>query len=394
MVSGASCLPEAFGAKMRWPRWDRHELQSSDSPTSEVSLTETGANSPGNSRLVLVTGGAGFLGVNLVRYLLARGYRVRSLDLLPFDYPDCRDRIEEIRGDIRDPATMDRATAGAHQVVHCAMALPLYPAQEIMTTGIDGTRRVLEAAEKHRVERVVHISSTAVYGIPDHHPLLETDRLDGVGPYGKAKVAGEEVCLEFRQRGLCIPILRPKSFIGPERLGVFALFYDWAQDGRGFPMIGSGRNRYQLLDVEDLCESTVLCMTLDRSAVNDTFNIGAKEFTTMGEDYQAVLDHAGHGKRVRGFPAAPLIWGLRVLEALHLSPLYKWVYETASKDSFVSIEKAERILGYRPRFSNKQALVRNFEWYMSHRAEFENSSGVSHRVPWKQGVLGLAKRFF
>ena len=66
----------------------------------------------------------------------------------------------------------------------------------------------------------------------------------------------------------------------------------------------------------------------------------------MKEDYQAVLDYAGHGKKVVGFPATPAIWGLRLLDRLKLSPLYKWVYETASKDSFVSIEKAQRELGY------------------------------------------------
>ena len=352
---------------------------------------QAGAQATG---LVLVTGGSGFTGINLIRYLLTRGYRVRSLDLLPFDYPDAKGEIEAIVGDIRDAATVDRVMAGVGAVVHCAMALPLYPARDILTTGIDGTRRLLESAERHKVRRFVHISSTAVYGIPDHHPLLETDRLDGVGPYGKAKVEAEAICGEFRARGMCVPIIRPKSFIGPERLGVFAMFYDWAQDGRGFPMIGSGKNRYQLLDVEDLCQAIELCMTLEPTVVNDTFNIGAKLFTTMREDYQAVLDHAGFGKQVSGFPATPVIWTLRLLDALRLSPLYKWVYETASKDSFVSIEKAERVLGYKPRFSNKQALVRNFEWYLAHRAEFEKSSGVSHRVPWKQGALSIVKRFF
>lgn len=349
---------------------------------------------PTDGAIVLVTGGSGFTGINLIRHLLARGYRIRSLDLQPFDYPDCKDRIEAIQGDIRDKNTVEAAMAGVEQVVHCAMALPLYPVRDILTTGIDGTRRLLESAERHRVQRFVHISSTAVYGIPDHHPLLETDRLDGVGPYGKAKIAAEVICGEFRARGMCVPIIRPKSFIGPERLGIFAILYDWAQDGRGFPMIGSGKNRYQLLDVEDLCQAIVLCMTLDPTVVNDTFNIGAKEFTTMRGDYQAVLDRAGFGKSVRGFPAAPVIWALRALDLLRLSPLYKWVYETASKDSFISIEKAERGIGYKPQFSNKQALVRNYEWYLAHKAEFEKSSGISHRAPWKQGALGLVKRFF
>ncbi len=354
-----------------------------------------GPSADATPRHYLITGGAGFLGINLVRYLLARGNQVSTLDIAPFDYEDCRHRIREIVGDIRDAAAVRTAMQGVQMVVHTAAALPLYKPRDIYTTDIDGTRNVLQGALEAGCERVVHVSSTAVYGIPDHHPLVEDDRLYGVGPYGEAKVQAEAICLEFRQRhGMCIPIIRPKSFIGPERLGVFALFYDWAKDGKNFPMIGSGRNRYQLLDVEDLCEAIRLCCTLDRERVNDIFNIGAKEFTTMREDYQAVLDVAGFGKRIIGFPAAPMIWTLRFLELLRLSPLYKWVYETASKDSFVSIEKAERVLGYRPRFSNKDALIRNYRWYLENLPKFQKASGVSHRVPWKQGGLKLAKAFF
>ena len=341
----------------------------------------------------LITGGAGFLGINLTRYLLARGHHVVSLDIADFDYPE-RDRIKAIKGDIRDRSSVDRAMEGVQIVVHAAAALPLYRKEDIFSTDLDGTRNVLQSAFEHGVERVIHISSTAVYGIPDHHPLYEDDPLHGVGPYGEAKVKAEQICLEYRAKGMCVPIIRPKSFVGPERLGVFALLYDWAKDGKNFPMIGSGNNRYQLLDVEDLCEAIYLCATLDRDRVNDTFNIGAKEFTTMREDYQAVLDAAGFGKKIIPFPAAPVIWALRILEALHLSPLYKWVYETAATDSFVSIEKAERVLGFTPKYSNKEALVRNYRWYIEHLNEFEGVSGVSHRVPWKQGVLRLAKILF
>ena len=343
---------------------------------------------------VLVTGGSGFLGINLIRYLFAKGLTdVRSLDLVEFDYPE-KDRVDAVIGDIRDEAMVAKCMQGVKYVVHTAAALPLYSEHDIYTTDVVGTRIVLAAAHKAGVERFAMISSTAVYGIPDHHPLLETDRLIGVGPYGRAKIEAEGECLKFRAQGLCVPIIRPKSFIGPERLGVFALFYDWAYTGHGFPMIGNGKNRYQLLDVDDLCDAIWLTLTLDKAQVNDVFNVGAKDFQTMREDYQAVLDEAGHGKKIRGFPAAPMIWTLRFLEMLKLSPLYKWVYETASEDSFVSIEKAERILGYAPRYSNRQALVRNYHWYVDHLDQFKNASGVSHRVPWKQGILRLAKIFF
>jgi len=343
---------------------------------------------------ILVTGGSGFLGINLIRYLHSRGYQMKSLDLVEFDYPDMNGKIETIKGDIRDKGTVDKAVEGVDIIVHSAAALPLYPPEEIYSTDIGGTKNLLEAAEKYKVERFIHISSTAVYGIPDHHPLYETDTLDGVGPYGKAKIQAEEECMKSQQNGMCVTIIRPKSFIGPERLGVFDLLFDWAKDGHGFPMIGNGNNRYQLLDVEDLCEAIYLCCPLEKEKVNDTFNIGAKEYTTMREDYQAVLDFAGHGKKIRGLPEKPIILTLKLLEALKISPLYKWVYETASKDSFVSIEKAEKVLGYKPKFSNKDALIRNYKWYVEHHEEFKNKSGISHRVPWKQGILKIAKVFF
>lgn len=343
---------------------------------------------------VLITGGAGFFGINLIRYLLGNNFEPVSLDTAEFDYPDVKSKIKIVTGDIRNEKDVLEAIEGCDIVIHSAMALPLYEEKEIMTTGVDGTKLLLEIAKQKNVKRFIHISSTAVYGIPDHHPLYETDKLDGVGPYGKAKVKAEEICEKYRNDGMCVPVLRPKSFIGPERLGVFALLYDWAYTGHNFPMIGSGNNRYQLLDVEDLCEATYFTMTLAEEKVNDTFNIGAKEFTTMREDYQAVLDYAGHGKKIVGLPEKPIIRTLRLLEALKLSPLYKWVYETASKDSFVSIEKAEKVLGYSPKYSNKDALIRNYEWYLDNVESFENQSGVSHRVPWKQGVLKLAKMVF
>ena len=341
----------------------------------------------------LITGGAGFLGINLCRHLLARGHEVVSLDIADFDYPE-RDRIHEIRGDIRDSVAVESAMQGVDIVVHSAAALPLYPADEIFSADVDGTRNVIEAAQAHGAQRFIHMSSTAVYGIDQRRDASEDDPLIGEGPYGEAKIQAEEICFAARAQGMVAPVLRPKSFIGPERLGIFAMLYDWAKDGHGFPLLGSGRNRYQLLDVDDLCDAISLCAELPAERVNDTFNIAAKAFATMREDYQAVLDYAGFGKRVTPIPAAPAIWTLRLLEALNLSPVYKWVYETAAKDSFVSIERAETQLGFAPRFSNQDALLRNFQWYLDNLAAFENRSGVSHRAPWGQGILKLAKLFF
>ena len=346
------------------------------------------------SNVYCVTGGAGFLGVNLIRYLLDRGQSVVSLDIAPLDQADIAGRVRAITGDIRDVQTVRAALQGVDIVVHAAAALPLYSRADIFSTEVDGTRNVLEAASLEGSERVVHISSTAVYGIPDHHPLLETDPMQGVGPYGQAKVLAEQICEEYRRRGMCLPILRPKSFVGPERLGVFALLYDWASDGHHFPVLGRGDNAYQLLDVEDLCQAIWQCSTRSCEAVNDTFNIGAREYSTPRADFQAVLDCAGHGRRIISVPERPAILALRVLERLGLSPLYEWIYETAGKESFVSIAKAEERLGFAPAYSNREALLRNYRWYIENDRRAGAADGVTHRSPWAQGLLRLAKAFF
>ena len=343
---------------------------------------------------VYITGISGFLSINLVRHLFSEGYSdISGIDLVDFSYPE-KAQISFLQGDIRKREDVEKSMQGADVVIHTAAALPLYTPEEIYSTDVEGTRIVLETAKKYGVKRFIHISSTAVYGVPDHHPLYETDPVSGVGAYGKAKIQAEEICEEFRKDGLCVSILRPKSFVGPERLGVFAIFYEWASEGRNFPMIGSGDNPYQFLDVEDLCRSIVSCMRLEEEKVNDTFNIGAAEFKTMREDYQAVLDEAGFGKRIVPFPAGPVILVLKVLEFLKLSPLYPWIYETASKESFVSIDKAQERLGFSPQYSNKDALLRNFRWYLQNRDRLSGASGVTHRVPWKQKALKLVKIFF
>lgn len=346
---------------------------------------------------MLVTGGSGFLGINLIRWLLAHGAQeIRSLDLVSFDYPERADpRVRPVMGDVRDRAEVRRLVANCAGVIHCAAALPLCPEAEIRSTDVEGARVVAEEAKTAGVKRFVYVSSTAVYGIPDHHPIAESDRLEGVGPYGESKIAAEGIVRALDAETFAVSILRPKSFVGPERLGVFALLYDWAHDGHGFPMIGNGRNRYQLLDVEDLCDAIGLALAHPNLAsVRDTYNVGARVFATMREDWQAVLDAAGHGKRVIGTPAWLVIPTLRLLERLRLSPLYRWVYETAPQDSFVSVERLRERLGWEPRFSNRDALLRNYAWYVANLDRFRGKHGKTHRVPWRQGALSLIKRCF
>jgi nucleoside-diphosphate-sugar epimerase len=113
----------------------------------------------------LITGGAGFMGINLIRFLLARGHAVRSYDIAPFDYPEAA-RIDVLQGDIRDRSLHARAFAGVDIVVHCAAALPLCTPEEIMSTDVEGTRRLLDTALAVGVGRFIHISSPPSMACP------------------------------------------------------------------------------------------------------------------------------------------------------------------------------------------------------------------------------------
>jgi nucleoside-diphosphate-sugar epimerase len=342
---------------------------------------------------ILVTGGAGFVGRHLTKLLLGKGAEVRTLDLEPLVAPELPAGAQHLQGDIRDRALMRRAAQGVDVVVHAAAGLPLWKPDEIASINADGTSSVLEACEAESVRRLVHISTTAVYGNPGCGPLDETAPLLGQDVYSRSKIAAEEKIRSFRDR-ICIPVLRAKLIIGPGRLGICDVIFDWVRRGKHIPMIGSANNLYQMLHVEDLSSAIWLAATRPAEAVNDTFNIAAAKYGTVREDFQAVLDHAGFGRRVVGLPAKPVAKFLQLLDLLGLSPLNHSVTEAADKNSFVSIEKARRALGWEPKYSNVDALIGSYDWYVRHLQEFEGRFGVSHGSRLKQGALAFARMFF
>ncbi|MET8160523.1 NAD-dependent epimerase/dehydratase family protein [Sphaerisporangium sp. NPDC005289] len=345
---------------------------------------------------VVVTGSAGMLGGNLARRLVLDGHDVLGVDVrpLPDPLPGIRHRI----GDVRDLPLMAEVMAGADAVVHCAGALPSYPAEQIHDLIVNGTHAVLEAGRRAGVERLVHISSTAVYGLPKLVPTPEDHPREPVDPYTRAKSEAEELAEKYRSGGMCVPILRPKTFLGPGRMGLFAMLFEWAEEGRNFPVIG-GDKRIQMFAVEDLVEAVTGVLTAPSAVADDTYNLAAAEFGTLREDFQAVLDAAGHGGRVVSLPARPTLAGLRLLERSRLSPVYGRLVRKLLADSYVSIDKARERLGFRPRLSNRDAILRTYAWWREHRGEHRaagspRGAGRTSRDAWRQGALSLAKVFF
>ena len=186
-------------------------------------------------------------------------------------------------------------------LVHAAAALPIQESRAaIRSVNVEGAAVTFAAAAEAGVRRVVLVSSTAVYGVPERHPIHEDDPLVGVGHYGESKIDAERLCEAFARRGLETVIVRPKTFVGPERLGVFEILFDWIREGRRIPILGDGANRYQLLAVEDLVDAIVRC--LDAPVAGEALNVGAARFGTVREDLEELI--GARGLRLAALPRA------------------------------------------------------------------------------------------
>ncbi|QFZ24275.1 NAD-dependent epimerase/dehydratase family protein [Saccharothrix syringae] len=346
---------------------------------------------------IAVTGAAGVLGSQLVSRLRAEGVEVHAFDIRPIEPAP---GLVPFTGDIRDRRAVTEAVTGVDALVHCASALPSYPAADIRSIVVEGTGTVLDAARAARVPRVLHVSSTAVYGLPKLVPTPEDHPREPVDTYSGAKAEAEVIAERHRAAGMLLPVLRPKTFLGPGRMGLFDMLYQWAEEGRHFPVLGRGDVRIQMLALSDLVDAVHTVLTAPADRVNDTFNVGAAEFGTLREDFQVVLDAAGHGKRVKSIPGRPAVAVLRALERTGMSPVYGRLLFKLLADSYVSVDKIRERLGFVPKYSNQEAILQTYAWWREARAAAGDAgtagraTGRTSQEPWKQGALKLAKVFF
>lgn len=342
---------------------------------------------------VLITGGAGFLGCHLARELLKSKYSISLFDIADLEAKDLISRVTFIKADVRDKKAIEKTVKNQDYIVHAAAALPIQRTKEaIFSVNVLGTKNVLEASLKHKIKRLVFISTTAVYGVPKELPEKETSPLEPIGFYGQSKLEAENLCQEFMMKGLSINILRPKTFLGPERLGVFQVWFEAIYSGKRVFLLGNGNNKYQLLAVSDVSDSIV--KALESKVDGEIFNLGAKEFGTWRQDLGAVITYAKSKSKITGLPVLPSQIILAILEKLNLSPIAAWHYQTLPIPSYMSIEKAEKMLSWHPKKSNKELLIESYQWYEKHRDDIINSVGTTHRVGWNFKLLNLIRKFF
>ena len=335
---------------------------------------------------VLVTGGSGFVGDATVRALLAAGRAVRILDLR--DHPQRPPEVEFVQGDVRDPAAVARAMRGVRVVHHQVAQVPLQKDRALLeSVNVVGTQRVLEAAEAAGVAKVVLVSSSAVYGVPRTVPITAETPANPGEPYGAAKLAAENVAREFGARGLDVAIVRPRTVLGPGRLGIFQMLFEWVRRGRPLYTLGDGHNRYQFVHVDDLAR---LCLLAAGTVGPGPWLAGTDTFGSVRALLVGLVAHAGSVSPVRALPFAPAQRLMHLTSALGLSPLAPYHALAYGLDVHFDVEPTCRALGWRPQFSNAQMMAASYDWYLAHRAEVLAQVDASpHRMPVAPRLLRL-----
>jgi UDP-N-acetylglucosamine/UDP-N-acetyl-alpha-D-glucosaminouronate 4-epimerase len=305
---------------------------------------------------VLVTGGGGFIGSNLVRALLRRGDDVRVLDNFATgnrgNLADVWEDVELVEGDLRSYERVHVATRGVELVFHQG-ALPSVPrsVQDPLTTSavnVEGTLNVLLAARDEGIRRVVAASSSSVYGNSGTLPRVESSPPDPESPYGVAKLAAERYCVAFsRVYAIETVVLRYFNVFGPRQdptsqyAAVVPRFITAIAAGEPVPIDGDGEQSRDFTFVENVVEGNLLAADA-REASGAVMNVANGRQTSIND-------------------LADTLGGLlgRTVEREYLPPRPGDVLH-----SWADVSEARRLLGYEPRVGLREGLERAADWFL------------------------------
>jgi nucleoside-diphosphate-sugar epimerase len=336
--------------------------------------------------LALVTGGSGYFGSLLAVQLLERGHSVRVLDLQ--DATDRPATVEFVQGDIRDPKAVRAAVSDVDVVFHNVAQVPLAKDPRLFNdVNVTGTQILLDACADAGTRKVVHTSSSAVFGVPASNPVDEETPPSPAESYGWAKYEAELLCHRASENGLDVSIIRPRTILGHGRLGIFSIVFDWVADGADVFVLGRGDNTYQFVHAFDLADA---CIRAGGRAGPRTYNIGAAEFGTMREALEGLISHAGTRSRVRSLPAGPTTLAMRATAAAKLTPFAPYHWIMYGKSLWFDIRRAQLELGWQPEYSTNQMFAESYDWFLANRSVRDGAS--EHRRPVRQGILSTAKR--
>ncbi|MCS3700166.1 nucleoside-diphosphate-sugar epimerase [Salinibacter ruber] len=328
-------------------------------------------NSPLTGSTILVTGGTGFTGTNLLRKLVGReGIKVRCIARASSEIPpDLADAVTWYRGDVYDAEVVEEAVEGVNYIFHLAACFrdPGVAAEEYQKVHVESTKRLAEAARAQpEFKRFVHTSTIGVHGHIEDPPADETAPYNPGDLYQKTKLEGELWIRDFAEENdLPLSVIRPAAIMGPSDRRLLKLF-KFAQYGF-FPLLDGHNTRYHLIHVEDLTDCMLLA-SHHPDALGDVFICGNAEPTSVVEMLTQIGDLLKKNVRFISLPSTPLFILADVVEwvskKVGVEPiLYRRRMAFFTKDRCFDTSKLRDVLGFEHRYDNEAGIRDVFQGY-------------------------------
>ena len=338
----------------------------------------------------LITGGSGYLGSSLIKYILPKVSSVTNFDLIRPS--ENFENVKFIKGDISNFEDIKEASRNIDVIYHNVAKVPITKDKNQFTKVNEiGTKNLLEAAQLHNIKKIIYISSSAVFGVPEKTPVLETDERNPIEAYGISKKKAENLCFDYVKRGLDISIIRPRTILGENRLGIFSILFEWIDQGKKIPILNNGKNFYQFVHVNDLNDAIFKSSLIEGS---NTFNIGAEKFGTMYETIDALIEHTGSISKIKNIDKNIFLNIAYFLSKINLIPLQEYHFKVYGKSIFFDISKAKKILNWKPKFSNIESIIASYENYLLIKNKLKKNNYSPHNSILKKGLLRYAHYFF
>ena len=319
---------------------------------------------------ILVTGGTGFTGKALVKALLDQGHEVVALDykegLKTRELQDWGAQV--VIGTVTDRETVQKCMEGVEVVQHLAAAFRELnvPESHYDEVNVEGTRIVLEDAQRSGVKKFIYCSTCGVHGNIENPPGDETAPIDPADYYQRTKYLAEPIVLDFHKQGLPSTIIRPAAIYGPGDPERFWMIFKRVKKGV-FPMFGDGKTLYHPLYIDNLVDALLLAMEPGKGD-GEAYLIADEEFVEIKDLVQRVAKAMDKEVRIPHFPVLPVVIAGHICEKLCkpfgiVPPIFPRRVDWFRQNRAFNISKAKRDLGYIPKVGLDQGLRKTAEWY-------------------------------
>lgn len=320
----------------------------------------------------VIFGGDGFVGRHTAEMLLKAGEQVLICDIARSDLPIYEQAAHQYC-DITDRAQIAKVDLAPDDIVYNLAATMLHPIvkradrhEHFFSVDYHGGVYIIEYMEQVGCRQLIQFSTDMVYGHAQRPRPLDNDHPRvPIGEYSDAKRALEDYCIDKRQSGLKVSIFRPRIIVGPGRVGILGSLFKLIRLSLPVPMIGNGRNRYQMISVYDCASAAVA--SARKGVVNGEFNLGSDDPPTVRDLLKTIISHAGSKSLLVPTPAIILKIVLRFLDRINLPLLVPEQFEIADTDYVISTRATREQLDWTPQHSDTDMMLEAYKRWEAKR---------------------------